>query len=183
MFKRSRRGAAARESVTYRWSGRAVTAFDRRPRTEQPQRARLRRAFCTFGSAVFVLARALARKTTDAGLAAIVISSPVAGFLPALEEARDVFAAFDEKLGPVGAAKALHLLAPRFFPLWDTKIAKEYLGGGMKKAGKNADRYLRFMELVQGQCERLPDARTLGRYQLRALDEFNYCRYTKNWRC
>lgn len=98
------------------------------------------------------------------------------------EDARSVFAAFDEKLGPVGAAKALHLLAPRFFPLWDRAIAKAYLGGGMQKAGKNVDRYLRFMELVQGQYESLPDARTLGRYQLRALDEFNYCRYTKKWR-
>src|ERR1051325_5999064 len=27
---------------------------------------------------------------------------------------------------PVGVAKALHLLAPGFFPLWDEKIAKAY---------------------------------------------------------
>jgi hypothetical protein len=30
------------------------------------------------------------------------------------------------KKTPVGVAKALHLLAPSFFPLWDKKIAKAY---------------------------------------------------------
>jgi len=32
--------------------------------------------------------------------------------------------AFENVLGPVGASKALHLLAPRLFPLWDSHIAK-----------------------------------------------------------
>lgn len=42
---------------------------------------------------------------------------------------KDVLAIFEEfetVLGPVGAAKALHLLAPTFFPLWDRTIAKKY---------------------------------------------------------
>jgi len=30
----------------------------------------------------------------------------------------ELFQGFEARLGPVGAAKALHLLAPRFFPLW-----------------------------------------------------------------
>ena len=97
------------------------------------------------------------------------------------DDAREVFAAFDEKLGPVGAAKALHLLAPGFFPIWDTKIAKAYMVGGTKRAGYNADRYVTFMSLVQEQCRKLPSTRTLGRNQLRALDEFNFCRYTRGW--
>ena len=39
-------------------------------------------AFCTDGSAAFVFASGRARTTTDAGFAAIVISSPVAGLRP-----------------------------------------------------------------------------------------------------
>jgi len=44
--------------------------------------ARRRRAFCTDASAVFAIASGRARRSTLAGLAAIVISSPVAGLRP-----------------------------------------------------------------------------------------------------
>jgi hypothetical protein len=37
---------------------------------------------------------------------------------------KQVFVDFEEVLGPVGAAKCLHLLAPNFFPLWDRAIAR-----------------------------------------------------------
>jgi hypothetical protein len=37
-----------------------------------------------------------------------------------------VFGDFEILLGPVGAAKCLHLLAPYFFPLWDRTIANAY---------------------------------------------------------
>jgi len=37
-----------------------------------------------------------------------------------------LFADFQDTLGPVGTAKTLHLLAPKFFPLWDTKIREAY---------------------------------------------------------
>src|SRR4051812_40002426 len=46
------------------------------------QAARRLRAFCTDGRAAFVFASARARTSTDAGFAAIVISSPVAGLRP-----------------------------------------------------------------------------------------------------
>jgi hypothetical protein len=46
------------------------------------QAASRRRAFCTDGSAPFARASGRARKSTLAGLAAIVISSPVAGLRP-----------------------------------------------------------------------------------------------------
>ncbi len=42
---------------------------------------------------------------------------------------RTVFTGFETALGPVGAAKALHLLAPYFMPLWDRAIVAEYTGG------------------------------------------------------
>lgn len=37
-----------------------------------------------------------------------------------------VFATFQNKLGPIGAAKALHPLAPGFFAMWDNDIAAAY---------------------------------------------------------
>ncbi len=37
-----------------------------------------------------------------------------------------LFSAFERELGPVGSAKALNLLAPFFFPLWDNAIAFRY---------------------------------------------------------
>lgn len=38
----------------------------------------------------------------------------------------EIFHDFEEVLGPVGAAKTLHLLGPSFFPIWDKKIAYQY---------------------------------------------------------
>src|SRR5437773_7323 len=35
-----------------------------------------------------------------------------------------LFTRFEGVLGPVGSSKCLHLLAPRFFPLWDRAITK-----------------------------------------------------------
>lgn len=35
---------------------------------------------------------------------------------------RELFNRFAQVLGPVGAAKCLHFLAPMFFPLWDRAI-------------------------------------------------------------
>jgi len=91
-----------------------------------------------------------------------------------------VFKAFEEVLGPVGTAKCLHLLAPCFFPLWDRTIAKAYdLSLGRK--GGNADRYCRFMGVVKEQVQGLGGEQTLGRNPLKAIDEYNYCKYTKGW--
>jgi hypothetical protein len=47
------------------------------------------------------------------------------------------FTKFEHVLGAVGAAKSLHLLAPRFFPLWDRKIAQRY-GCPVQQRGTNA---------------------------------------------
>src|SRR5216683_328566 len=50
-----------------------------------------------------------------------------------------LFGNFELVLGPVGTAKALHLLAPQFFPLWDRQIAKAAYGIYLKAIGHNAD--------------------------------------------
>jgi hypothetical protein len=91
----------------------------------------------------------------------------------------DLFEDFEMTLGPVGTAKTLHLIAPRFFPLWDRKIAFAY-GFPLARRGTNGGRYWQFMHETKAQCEQcggLVD----GRNPLKAIDEYNYCRYTRKW--
>lgn len=90
---------------------------------------------------------------------------------------KELFAAFEELLYPVGAAKCLHLLAPGFFPLWDGAIAKGY-GLSLGRKGENAGRYWRFMKVAIEQVRRLGGSLT-GNNPLKSLDEYNYCVYTK----
>src|SRR5262249_32103368 len=87
-----------------------------------------------------------------------------------------LFPLFESKLGPVGTAKALNLLAPNFFPLWDSDIAFEY-GVSLGPRG-----YFLFMAVTAHQVrnvdsDKLPDGMDL----LKTLDEYNYCRYTMGW--
>lgn len=90
-----------------------------------------------------------------------------------------VFADFEALLGPVGAAKALHLLAPRFFPLWDRDIATNS-GCRLGLAGTNADRYWRFIEINRDECVALGGEAKRGGDLLKRLDEFNYC-HARGW--
>jgi hypothetical protein len=92
----------------------------------------------------------------------------------------ELFCDFELVLGPVGAAKCLHLLAPRFFPLWDRDIASAYLVS-LLEPGKNGERYGHFMRIVKEQCRDLGGEQRIGRNPLQALDEYNYCRHTKGW--
>lgn len=92
----------------------------------------------------------------------------------------ELFREFEIVLGPVGAAKSLHLLAPQFFPLWDNKIARNY-NVPLIGRGFNSSRYLRFMRITKQQSLSLGGEQNIGRNPLKALDEFNYCRYTQNW--
>jgi len=90
-----------------------------------------------------------------------------------------LYTAFEKVLGPVGAAKALHLLAPRFFPLWDRAIANHY-GVRLGRTGENTDNYLRFMSLTQRQISKLPTLSN-DKEVLKMIDEYNYCLITKAW--
>ena len=85
-----------------------------------------------------------------------------------------LFADFEALLGPVGAAKALHLLAPRFFPLWDRDIAINN-DCRLGRAGTNASRYWRFMEFSRDDCVALGGEAKRGTDLLKQLDEFNFC--------
>jgi len=80
---------------------------------------------------------------------------------------------------PVAVAKALHMLGPRFFPLWDYEIASQY---GCDYSDKPAIAYMRFCDISQTIVADLtgrvsPSSKSL----LKRIDEFNYVQYTKGW--
>lgn len=97
-----------------------------------------------------------------------------------IDRLAQLFATFELVLGPVGAAKALHLLAPEFFPLWDRKIAESY-GIRLGNSGENGPEYVRFMTIVFEQITNVANEVDI-RGILKRIDEFNYCRFTKGWR-
>lgn len=76
---------------------------------------------------------------------------------------------------PVGVSKALHLLAPEFFPMWDTQIAIDYR---CRYSTENAaERYIRFCKWIKQFAESvnkkyrpLPNDRTL----VKLIDEYNH---------
>jgi len=75
---------------------------------------------------------------------------------------------------PVGVTKALHLLAPKFFPMWDNKIAKNYECSFTTKNA--AEKYICFCYLIKELAEKvgsypgLPTDRTL----VKLIDEYNH---------
>jgi hypothetical protein len=80
---------------------------------------------------------------------------------------------------PVATAKALHVLAPSFFPLWDDRIARAY---SHDYHGTPAETYVSFCSAIKtvaakvSEYEGLPDKPTL-----KLIDEYNYAKYTKGW--
>jgi hypothetical protein len=87
----------------------------------------------------------------------------------------------DGPASPVGVAKALHLLAPSFFALWDLEIARAY---GCNYSSKPGEKYLRFMALTKSIAASLsgtwPDP-SLNKTALKVIDEYNYSKFTKHW--
>jgi hypothetical protein len=83
---------------------------------------------------------------------------------------------------PVAVAKALHLLAPEFFPIWDNKIACKYRCH-RTKFERSAEKYFAF-------CFKMKDvAAEVRAYSdnpadvtiLKLIDEYSYAKYTKCW--
>jgi len=89
----------------------------------------------------------------------------------------------DNKKSPVAVAKALHLLAPNFFPLWDSKIAKAY--GCNYHKNDPAKEYIKFMKLMKELTKHVTHFINLSYYPnktiLKLIDEYNYAKYTKKW--
>jgi hypothetical protein len=82
-------------------------------------------------------------------------------------EALRLFGLFRTECGPVGAGKALHVLAPNFFPLWDNAIAEGY--GVATETG-----YFQFINIVKQQVLNLTEEVAPEVTALKALDEYNY---------
>ena len=93
-------------------------------------------------------------------------------------EVMTLFADFERVLGPVGTAKALHLMAPHYFPLWDRAIAQAY-GLSLAARGSNGGRYWRFMTTTRSQCRSLPPNPASN--PIKSIDEYNYGKFTKGW--
>ena len=105
-------------------------------------------------------------------------------------EIKDLFAKFLEALqiaagkgqgrrSPVAVAKTLHLLAPKFFPLWDDKIARAY---GCYYSENPDEKYISFCKITKTVADKVrnyidrPD-KTL----IKLIDEYNYSKYTQGW--
>jgi len=80
---------------------------------------------------------------------------------------------------PVAVAKALHLLAPDFFPLWDDKIARYY---GCYYNREPAKKYVSMCRITEAIAEKIREytARS-DKTLIKLIDEYNYTRYTKGW--
>jgi hypothetical protein len=87
----------------------------------------------------------------------------------------------DGAQSPVATAKALHLLAPNYFPLWDDQIARAY---GCHYSCNPSAKYLAFIGLCKQIAEVLQpamDSQEMGKTILKLIDEYNYAKYTKRW--
>lgn len=88
------------------------------------------------------------------------------------ERVEVVFRDFVNVLWPVGTAKALHVLAPTFFPIWDESIAAAFRLR-LSPPGASVASYLRLMAIASrfAKASGFEDA-------LKALDEWAYVKFT-----
>ncbi|MBA7493138.1 hypothetical protein ES702_03693 [subsurface metagenome] len=80
---------------------------------------------------------------------------------------------------PVAVAKALHLLAPNFFPIWDHRIAKAYRCYYDKYP---AEQYILFCKIMKVIAVKIKGyIASTEKSILKLIDEYNYSKYTKVW--
>jgi hypothetical protein len=106
------------------------------------------------------------------------IASVAPDELPQIE---GIYADFHPLFGGVGAAKALGLLHPRVFPLWDTAIGKAYIGYKWSEPELQPAHYGTFAGLCSEQCTVAVSEEEFGRTLLKTLDEWNFSVWTKGW--
>ena len=90
----------------------------------------------------------------------------------------------EELYSPVSAAKALHLLCPNFFPIWDDTIAIEY-GCKWHDTTLSFDKYWKFIGITASQITKLESEKNIERQEnqpatLKLVDEYNYMHFTKD---
>jgi len=109
-------------------------------------------------------------------------NTPVHTLFNALLDALGIKTSSTRKVrkSPVGVAKALHLLAPDFFPIWDYAIARAY---GCAYSSNPAGAYVRFCALIRDIAAHLEPEVQLDpdRSLVKRIDEYNYARFSKRW--
>lgn len=86
-----------------------------------------------------------------------------------------------DRVGPTGVSKALHVLMPNLFVMWDDRIRSAYRCAG----NGSEDGYLKFLQLMQGAASSLEESvwgnvcRQCDDFSIpKLLDEYNYVSYT-----
>ncbi|RLG49606.1 MAG: hypothetical protein DRO00_09795 [Thermoproteota archaeon] len=84
------------------------------------------------------------------------------------------YSAIKEIIGPTSAAKTLHMIAPNFFPLWDSKIRDSH---GIKGTDERA--YFHFMQRILNDWSKRKDylkriSEEFGESKLRIIDIYNW---------
>ncbi|MFW6119037.1 MAG: hypothetical protein ACOC7S_01730 [Planctomycetota bacterium] len=95
-----------------------------------------------------------------------------------------VFDSFKQELGQTGASKALSLLNPDLFVMWDTAIRKRLRGREIPGIanGQTGEHYVRFLKGIQTIMEdhdiadQLPDGCCLAK----KIDEYHYLRIVRD---
>ena len=83
------------------------------------------------------------------------------------------------KRSPVSVSKALHLLSPEFFPLWDDKISRAY---GCYYNENPAQKYILFCKNTRTIADKVKEYKIRSdRTIIKLIDEYNYSKYTKKW--
>jgi len=90
-----------------------------------------------------------------------------------------------KRRSPVAIAKAIHLLAPEFFPLWDTDIAVAY-GSWWVYSDFGALEYIPFCWKIKTVAKSVASCDCVfesspKRSVLKLIDEYNYSKFTKGW--
>lgn len=87
----------------------------------------------------------------------------------------------DNRKSPVSVAKALSLIAPNFFPIWDSNIAFAY--GCFYFSDSAGEPYIKFchkMKLFADKVRGFAPAQD-DRPLLKRIDEYNISKYTTHW--
>ncbi len=80
---------------------------------------------------------------------------------------------------PVAVAKALHLLCPLFFPIWDEKIARAH---DCYYSENPAEKYVLFCKLTKDVVDKVKGyVKSSDKTIIKLVDEYNYSKYTKGW--
>jgi len=80
---------------------------------------------------------------------------------------------------PVAVSKALHLLAPNFFPIWDYRIARAY---GYNYYENPEEKYILFCRDMKTVTNRVKDYISHSdKTIIKLVDEYNYSKYTGGW--